>query len=241
MTPRRLRFEGDDDDDDLRRLSSFKAKSPARSLNGDTLRTALTIAGFKDGLLESLVRELKTVRTLMSIWSRTDVLEATLKSIDEDMAANPLRLAVAVSYLTLIGQFFDYGGSFDEDVPSLTELGAFVDLHRIPQGYSNPNGVPSPRSSSASSSSRKSNDSEEKLPDGDRLIKGLEKNLWDGEPESYPTWAEETEANLGLVPDFMEVILDEDKAKEDPVRSEITYSALLTAVKKSEPIPLCNS
>jgi hypothetical protein len=135
------------------RLSLFKANSPACSLTSDTLRTALTIAGFKDELLESLVAELKTVWMLMGIWSRTDVLEATIKCIDAAMAANPLQLAVAVSYLALIGQFFDYGGSFEEDVPSLTELGAFVDLNRIPQGYSNPNGVPSPRSSSASSSS----------------------------------------------------------------------------------------
>jgi hypothetical protein len=65
----------------------------------------------------------------MGIWSRTDVLEATIKCIDAAMAANPLQLAVAVSYLALIGQFFNYGGSFDEDVPSLTELGAFVDLN----------------------------------------------------------------------------------------------------------------
>jgi hypothetical protein len=62
----------------------------------------------------------------------------------------------------------------------------------------------------------------------------LEKNPWDSEPESYQTWAEETEANLGLIPDFMEVILNEDKAKEDHVQSEIAYSALLTAVKKSD-------
>jgi hypothetical protein len=32
----------------------------------------------------------------------------------------------------------------------------------------------------------------------------------------------------------MEVILNEDKAKEDHVQSEIAYSALLTAVKKSD-------
>jgi hypothetical protein len=58
VTPRRLRFEGDVNDDELLRLSLFKANSPACSLTSDTLRTALTIAGFKDELLESLVAEL---------------------------------------------------------------------------------------------------------------------------------------------------------------------------------------
>jgi hypothetical protein len=78
-----------------------------------------------------------------------------------------------------------------------------VDLFWIPQGYSDANIIFPSKSSSGSSSSQKSSlvvDSEEKILDGDRLIKVLEKNPWDSEPESYQTWAEETEANLGLIP-----------------------------------------
>ena len=207
--PKHLRFDDDGANDDLTHLSCFKASSPARSLNTDTLCTALGLAGFKDALLESLVQEINNVRTLMGLWSCTDVLETTLKGIDPSLAACPIQLAAAVSYLVLVGQFFDYGGSFDDAIPTWIELGAFVDLFRIPQGYSDPNVVSPSRSPLGSSSSCTSAlfvDSEEKIPDGDCLIKVLEKNPWDGEPESYPTWVEETEANLGLVPDFMEVI-----------------------------------
>jgi hypothetical protein len=235
--PKHLRFDDDGADDDLTCISHFKASSPARSLNTDTLHTALGLAGFKDALLESLVQEINNVWTLIGLWSRTDILETTLKGIDPSLAARPIQLAAVVSYLVLVGQFFDYGGSFDDAIPKWMELGAFVDLFRIPQGYSDPNVVSPSRSPSGSSSSCTSAlfvDSEEKIPDGDSLIKVLEKNAWDSEPESCPMWAEETEANLGLVPDFMEVILNKDKAKEDPVRSEIAYSALLTAVKKSD-------
>jgi hypothetical protein len=97
----------------------------------------LGLAGFKDALLESLVQEINNVWTLMGLWFRIDVLETTLKGIDPSLAARPIQLAAAVSYLVLVGQFFDYGGSFDDAVPSTwMELGAFVDLFRIPQGYS---------------------------------------------------------------------------------------------------------
>jgi hypothetical protein len=106
----------------------------------------LGLAGFKDALLESLVQEINNVRTLMGLWSCTDILETTLKGIDPSLAARPIQLAAAVSYLVLVGQFFDYGGSFDDAVPTWIELGAFVDLFRIPQGYSDANVVSPSRS-----------------------------------------------------------------------------------------------
>jgi hypothetical protein len=217
VAPKNLRFDDDGTNNDLMHLSCFKASSPACSLNTDTLCTALGLAGFKDALLESLVQEISNVRTLMGLWSRTDILKTTLKGIDPSLAALPIQLAAAMSHLVLVGQFFDFSGSFDDPIPTWIELGAFVDLFQIPQGYSDPNVVSPSRSPSASSSSCTSAlfvDSQEKIPDGDCLIKVLEKNPWDGKPESYPTCAEETEANLGLVPDYMEVILNEDKAKE---------------------------
>ncbi len=99
-----------------------------RSLNTDTLLTALGLAGFKDSLLESLVQEINNVWTLMGLWSCTAVLETTLKGIDPSLAAHPTQLAAAVSYLVLVGQFFDYGSSFDDAIPMWMELGAFVDL-----------------------------------------------------------------------------------------------------------------
>jgi hypothetical protein len=106
----------------------------------------LGLAGFKDALLESLVQEINNVRTLMGLWSCTDILETTLKGIDPSLAACPIQLAAAVSYLVLVGQFFDYGGSFDDAIPTWIELGAYVDLFRIPQGYSDANVVSPSRS-----------------------------------------------------------------------------------------------
>jgi hypothetical protein len=94
--------------------------SPACSSTTDTLHNALGLAGFKDALLESLVQEINNVWTLMGLWSHTDMLETTLKGINWSLAVHRIQLAAAVSYLVLVGQFFDHGGSFDDAIPILT-------------------------------------------------------------------------------------------------------------------------
>jgi hypothetical protein len=94
--------------------------SPACSSTTDTLHNALGLAGFKDALLESLVQEINNVWTLMGLWSHTDMLETTLKGINRSLAVHWIQLAAAVSYLVLVGQFFDHGGSFDDAIPILT-------------------------------------------------------------------------------------------------------------------------
>ena len=218
-----------------KRFQELLADTPLESKDQNALNKVLVLSSFPKKLRAEFLQIFPTADEFIMAASSPDALDGVIANMETDklvIKQKPLRVLL-VNKLVQLATFLRYQGNLFAD-PTPT----FFGCSQLQQICREPSSSPVHlflvlRKLIQSQQLRLFRPLQLGLPSED-LAATLEKNPWDKTEESYPEWKDRTVVNLGQVPKFKRVIMDQNAASQDSYRSEIAFSSLLAAFEGSD-------